>query len=181
MRTIKRNTVSLNKEKQTSLEQLCLAYSRGKQHFLQMLKGKRFVALLGTPRKIRDSLVKEDYQSPYGLQARHWKLALQDAIDTWDAYWKALFLAVRSRVSSHILKDEERHYAYWLLSHYGQFSLLMLGRHTPYRHVKTILLDRFHRRLEAVQTATVPGRTLDTVQRGVHPALSNAFALAGSG
>ncbi len=40
-----------------------------------------------------------------------------------------------------------------------------ISRYTPYRQVKTILLDRFLRRLEAVQAATVPGRTPDTVQR----------------
>jgi transposase len=35
---------------------------------------------------------------------------------------------------------------------------------THYRQVKTILLKRFHRRLEEEQSLTVPGRTLDTVQ-----------------
>jgi hypothetical protein len=93
-----------------------------------MLKSWRSVALLETPRKVRDFLVKEGYQSPYCLQARHWKLALQDAIDTWDAYWKALFVEVRSRISSHIFKEEERHYAYWLLSRYEPFSLLMQAK-----------------------------------------------------
>jgi putative transposase len=128
VRTVKRNTFLLNKEKKLHLERLCCAYSKEKQHFLQMLRNRRFLVLLGAPRKIRDLLVKDGYQSPYGLQARHWKLALQDAIDTWDSYWKALFVEVRSRLSSHILKDEERHYAYWLLSHYERFFLLMQGK-----------------------------------------------------
>jgi putative transposase len=35
--------------------------------------------------------------------------------------------------------------------------------YTPYSEVKTIQLGRFHRRLEAEQSATVPGRTLETV------------------
>jgi len=38
-----------------------------------------------------------------------------------------------------------------------------IDRYTPYRQVKIILLSRFHRRLEAEQSATVQGRTLDTV------------------
>ena len=39
-----------------------------------------------------------------------------------------------------------------------------ITRYTPYREVKSILLERFHRRLEAQQSgATVPGRTLDAV------------------
>ena len=43
-----------------------------------------------------------------------------------------------------------------------------ITRYTPYREVKTILLNRFHRRLESEGrtplTVTVPGRTLDTAQ-----------------
>ena len=37
-----------------------------------------------------------------------------------------------------------------------------------YGEVKTILLERFHRRLEAEQSVTVPGRTLETVS-GMNP------------
>ena len=36
-------------------------------------------------------------------------------------------------------------------------------RYTPYREVRSILLERFHRRLETPQGGTAPGRTLDTV------------------
>lgn len=38
-----------------------------------------------------------------------------------------------------------------------------IGLYMPYSQIKTLLLDRFQRRLEAEQSATVPGRTLDTV------------------
>lgn len=46
-----------------------------------------------------------------------------------------------------------------------------IGLHMPYSQVKTILLDRFHRRLETGQPVTVPGRTLETV-RGICPQMS---------
>ena len=46
-----------------------------------------------------------------------------------------------------------------------------IGLYTPCNQVKTILLNRFHRRLETGQPVTVPGRTLDTVT-GVYPPLS---------
>ena len=39
-----------------------------------------------------------------------------------------------------------------------------IGQYTPYCQVKTILLERFHRRLEVGQPMTVPGRTLETVK-----------------
>lgn len=37
-----------------------------------------------------------------------------------------------------------------------------ITRFTPYREVKRILQERFHRRLEVAQATTVPGRTLET-------------------
>jgi IS605 OrfB family transposase len=43
-----------------------------------------------------------------------------------------------------------------------------ISLYTPYREVKTILLDRFHRRLETELSVTVPGRTLETVP-GMNP------------
>src|SRR5271156_3077652 len=42
-------------------------------------------------------------------------------------------------------------------------AILKIKGCTPYPQVKTILLGRFHRRLEGGQPATVPGRTLETV------------------
>jgi IS605 OrfB family transposase len=47
-----------------------------------------------------------------------------------------------------------------------------IGRYTPYRQVKTILLNRFHRRLETGQPVTIPGRTLETVVEMYPPSLS---------
>jgi len=37
-----------------------------------------------------------------------------------------------------------------------------ITRYTPYRDVKTILLERFHRRLETEELGTIRGRILDT-------------------
>ncbi len=53
-----------------------------------------------------------------------------------------------------------------------------IGQYTPYRQVKTILLDRFHRRLEAEPSATVPGRTLDTAVAMHPPSLSRLNIIA---
>jgi transposase len=49
------------------------------------------------------------------------------------------------------------------MNYLRRFGDETIGRNMPYSQVKTILLDRFHRRLEAGQPATVPGRTLETV------------------
>ena len=128
MRTIKREALLLNQNKLKSLKELCKAYSKEKQYWLNNLKGWRLQAQLGNPRIIRDELVKQGYKSRYGLQARHWKLALQDAVETWDKYWKAVFAKVSPNIHTKDLKDIERRYAYWLLKGYSQFAQVMQGQ-----------------------------------------------------
>src|SRR5271165_3465739 len=110
MRTVKRLTVPLNVGKESALQDLCKAYAREKQHWLSLLQSNHFQSLLGNHRQIRDHFVREGYQSVSGLQARHWKLALQDAVETWDKYWQALFVKLRTKISRRRYKDEEYRY-----------------------------------------------------------------------
>jgi putative transposase len=128
MRTVKRQTETINAAKKESLDALARAYAREKRYWLNVLGAPKFQSQLDTPRKIRDEAVQGGYQSRYGLQARHWKLALQDAIETWDKYWKALFVEVRKRIPVHFKTEIERHYGFWILKGYKQFSACMAGR-----------------------------------------------------
>jgi putative transposase len=130
MRTIKRHTLSLNLGKEKSLQELCQAYTREKRFWLNHLKGWRFQGLLGSARTIRDEFIELEYASLYGLQARHWKLALQDAVEIWDKYWQAIFVLIRPRIQEYFKDETERHYAFWLLKSYVQFAELMQGK-TP--------------------------------------------------
>src|SRR5262245_30250026 len=99
MRTVKRQTLELNKNKIDSLTKLTQSYADEKRYWLDLLRGWHYQALLGNARKIRDEFVHKGYMSGYGLQARHWKLALQDAVETWDKYWQAVFVQVRVTIS----------------------------------------------------------------------------------
>lgn len=128
MRTIKRNTLQLNISKQESLQKLCHAYTKEKQYWLNQLRGWKFQGLLGKARTIRDEFVGLKYTSKHGLQARHWKLALQDAVETWDKYWQAVFIAIKPKIYRKYTNEIERHYAYWLLKSYTQFAELMKGK-----------------------------------------------------
>src|SRR5580704_8920401 len=127
MRTVKRAALPLNSYKLESLKNLCTAYSCEKQHWLNILQQAQFQAMLGSHRKVRDQFVKQGYCSVGGLQARHWKLALQDAVETWDRYWQALFVQVRSKIAKRRFKENEKRYAYFLLKGYEQFAMLMQG------------------------------------------------------
>ena len=76
MRTVKREVVSINAGKRTLLQDLCFSYSNEKGYWLETLKAKKHQSRLGSYRQIRDEFVQSGYRSRYGLQARHWKLAL---------------------------------------------------------------------------------------------------------
>lgn len=127
MRTIKRKALPLNKSKWMDIQLLCKAYAAEKNHWLDVLRGWNYQALLGRSRKIRDEFIGREYQSNDGLQARHWKLAMQDAVETWDKNWKAQFVLIRSKIVSHFKQETERRYAYWLIKGYSQFSEMMQG------------------------------------------------------
>jgi len=128
MRTVKRKTLSINESKRKSLDDLCSGYTREKQYWLQRFQAWDFQAHLDRSRTIRDQAIKQGYRSLNGLQARHWKLALEDAAETWDKYWQATFVQIRSKISHRKdLSETERHYAYWLLKRYASFAATMQG------------------------------------------------------
>jgi putative transposase len=129
MRTVKRDTLPLNTKKQFSLREICQAYSNEKQHWLNRFQAWDFQTNLGRSRTIRDLMTKKGYKSPHCLQARHWKLALEDAAETWDKYWQAIFVKVSPKIARRKdLSETERHYAYWILKSYPSFAAMMQGK-----------------------------------------------------
>jgi hypothetical protein len=132
MRTVKRATLPLNAGKLAHLKALISVYAKEKRHWLDVLRAGENQARLAKPREIRDKAVRANYQSPQGLQGRHWKLALQDVQETWDKHWQAVFVEVRRQIARREdFSDLERRYAYWLLRGYAQFSSLMQGQTPP--------------------------------------------------
>ena len=129
MRTVKRQILQPNAKKRTLLHGICHAYTHEKQYWLHRLQAWDLQALLGRSRTIRDMMIKQEYKSSFGLQARHWKLAFEDAAATWDKYWQAAFVEVRSKIARRKdLSETEQHYAYWLLSNYPSFAAIMQGK-----------------------------------------------------
>ena len=128
MRAVKHKALSLNVKKRKALTDLCQAYSREKHFWLCQFQSWELQSCLGRHRTIRDQMTKQKYRSPNGLQARHWKLALEDAAQTWDRYWEATFTKVRIKIASRkTLSETMRHYAHWLLKSYPAFASLMQG------------------------------------------------------
>ena len=128
MRTVRRQTRTLNAQKEIVLHDLCQAYAKEKNYWLDVLRSEGYQSLLGSPRTIRDQAVKDGYKSSYGLQARQWKLALQDAVETWDKYWQSLFAGFSQEMDRRYSKQKEhRHYAYYLLKDYARVTAMLSG------------------------------------------------------
>ncbi|MFQ5795939.1 MAG: RNA-guided endonuclease InsQ/TnpB family protein [Candidatus Bipolaricaulia bacterium] len=131
-RTIKRYSRSLNQGKWQTVHQIAAAYVAQKDRFLVEYGRPSIFARYQNHHQVRDELLATGYQSPFGLQARMWKLALQDAIETIDRQWLALAEALRPLVMAQKNRDhftdEQARYAFWVLKSSRHMAQLVSGR-----------------------------------------------------
>ena len=90
------------------LKQLVKAYASEKQYWLECFQQNKHLKKIKQSREVRDKAIKAHYQSSYGLQARMWKLALQDAADTMDKYWQSLLDKVKGNIYKHMVLFHHR-------------------------------------------------------------------------
>jgi putative transposase len=114
-RCVRRQSVRLNRGNADELGSIISLYAKEKDAHLKALTPAVFA---GTPndRAYRDQLVARNYKSPYGLQARMWKMAVKDAYETMVKYWASIAEGIRPLVyRKRNWTDAMRHYAFWLL------------------------------------------------------------------
>ena len=72
------------------IESLLAAFGKQRQYFIDFLwqREHRVFCIGNNWRTPRDRLVNEHYQSPFGLQARHWKMVLQASAAMMSNYWR---------------------------------------------------------------------------------------------
>jgi len=122
MRTIKRHSIEINPGKKRMLSAIARAYAKEKQYWLSVFKQNQYLPFIEHHRKIRDQAVDSSYQSSFGLQARMWKLALQEAADTMNKYWKSLFEKIKQDLHKSSLDASERHYVFWIMKDYARLE-----------------------------------------------------------
>ena len=130
MRTFKRYSEKINCAKWRSLCQIARQYHKEKNlHLSTYYASDQNYANDISYRSRRDTLVRQRYVSPHGLQARMWKLALKESYETVDKQWSALVAALRPMVYSQKQhsrwNDVEAHYAFWLLQSTKRFVTMM--------------------------------------------------------
>jgi putative transposase len=139
MRTIKRESVILNKAKLCTVRLIASSYAKEKQHWLSVFQQHSFMGLIKKHRLVRNQFVKDKYDSPYGLQARMWKLALIDAAETMDKYWESIFEKIRKLIYNNSgLDNEQRHYCYWLLKDYERLVAVLLEQPIEFKTLSLV-------------------------------------------
>ena len=134
MRTVKRHSTELNKGKYATLEATASSYAAEKRYWLGYFQQAGHVHAIGRPRIARDEHIRNGYRSPFGLQARMWKLALTDAAETMDKYWQATFVEVRRLVFRHgSLSQDQKHYCFRILKDYRWLELLFLHQYPEFK------------------------------------------------
>jgi len=130
LRCVRRRSARLNRGRADELSSVISAYAKEKDDHLKALTPSVF-ASIHNERAYRDQLVECDYESPHGLQARMWKMALKDAYETMAKYWSSIAEDIRPMVyRKHNWTDEMRHYAFWLLFSPTRVTALYAGE-TP--------------------------------------------------
>ena len=143
MRTIKRYSDVLNKNKIKAVQQTATAYTKEKKFWLGIFQQLQYMGYIKKHRVIRNQFVANQYQSPYKLQARMWKLALIDAAETMDKYWQSIFDQVKSAIyRNKNLTEIKRHYCFWLLKDYQKLPSIFQGK--PFEFKEMNDQDRMH-------------------------------------
>jgi len=121
--TVKQKSRPLNKKKWSEIAKTAEAYASQKDAFLVKYGHVKYLLYLGEKRRLRNELVSAGFASPFGLQARQWKLVLDDALFTLGRQWEAAVVEVREHLYRHEgLTDEEKHYAFWLLYKHEKYG-----------------------------------------------------------
>lgn len=110
------------------LKDMAYHYAQEKQYWLEQFQQLENIPYIKFHRALRDQAVKAGYRSPYQLQARMWKLALQDAAELMDRYWQNLFDEIKRDIRKSQLNPSQQHYAYWLMKDYRQFVSVLKNK-----------------------------------------------------
>jgi putative transposase len=129
VRTIKRVSEIINQAKWQALSEMVEAYAKEKNYWIGILQQQKSLQHTKNHRKIRDAAVMQKYESPNGLQARMWKLALIDAAETMDKYWQSIYEKIKLDIyRNKNFDDKTRHYCFWLLKDYKKLLGILHGQ-----------------------------------------------------
>jgi putative transposase len=128
MRTVRRESLKLNKAKFDALECVARAFASDKQTHLDFYQHDLNFSLAHSYRLRRDELKTTNHHASTPLSVHASDLAVKEAFETEVKYWAAIASDIHPRIASRGWTSEQKHYAYWLLVNERRFSLLILDR-----------------------------------------------------
>ena len=128
MRTVRRESVKLNKAKFDALERTARAFASDKQAHLDFYQHDLNFSEAQSYRLHRNELKTTDHHASTPLSVHASDLAVKEAFETEVKYWAAVAAEIHPRIASRQWTPEQKHYAFWLLGASHRFSLLILGR-----------------------------------------------------
>src|SRR5262245_4157104 len=128
MRTVRRQSLKLNKAKSDALERIAGAFASDKQNHLNFYRHHLNFAQADSYRLRRNELKTTDHHSSTPLPVHASDLAVKEAFETEVKYWAAIAAEIHPRIASRQWTNEQKHYAFWLLCDERRFSHLILDR-----------------------------------------------------
>jgi putative transposase len=126
MRTVKRRSLKLNKAKWEAIERIAEAFALDKQAHLDFYQTSGNFAVASGWRERRDAVKESDHHQKTPLPVHASDLAIKEAYETEMKYWAKI--AEQIEVWGRDWRDEQKHYANWLLCDPQRLSALIEGR-----------------------------------------------------
>lgn len=145
VRCVKRYSLKINEGKWNALYKMLHAYCLQKDAFLMQNQNESGIYASYNFREVRNSLVAKEYESPFALQARQWKLALKDALETLDRYWAAMETLWKDSIieDKKLLPEEKAELLNFIRTRRTLFDFLLLkDKHPNLAQLKQEQRDR---------------------------------------
>src|SRR5208337_1075501 len=116
IKTLKHHCLKPTRSKLHELGDIGKRYASVKNHVFQKYGSVSGLRYLSYPRQIRDKWVETGYGDRFGLQARYWKQAFEEAFSNIRSNWSNAITKVKENLfRNSSFTDEEKHYAFYLL------------------------------------------------------------------
>src|SRR5215472_19120739 len=142
MRTVRRESLKLNKAKFDALERIARAFASDKQAHLDFYQRDLNFSEAQSYRLRRNELKTTDHHASTPLSVHASDLALKEAFETEVKYWAAIVSEIHPRIASRGWTSEQKHYAYWLLADEHRLSILILDRAPINEKISLVVSER---------------------------------------
>jgi len=119
-KTIKNYCLNATESKLNELYEIAKRYASVKNKVFMRYGSIEGLQYLDYPRSIRDEWIKTKYADKFELQARQWKMALDEAFANIKSKWSNTINDVKANLfRNKSFTNDEKHYAYYLLKSYS--------------------------------------------------------------